>query len=496
MNNIAPIDIKEYYLLQCKSYNKTLNREEYRKTNPKYSSSLIEKIWGSWTNFVKEIIPNVFSRNTIKSSFNKETDKIVISFVQDGSSINEDVFLTLKTYCKHNHAKLGILWGKGNTKNTKFNKETYDKLKDYLATEFTFNKDESCLAKDFLIPVTQKNPLLNLDKLSTTIKTIIVGAAKQYIKILPYNPNETYRISCSTGTISMPDYKETVSAQLDYKFHTFGGILLNWNNKLNRYEVRNLIYKNGCIQDINKKYTKDHVEIINDSVSAMVLGDLHFPEENINAVNNTKNLIKLLNPAKVFIHDWCSFNSINHHDEHKALTKLINNHTSLQDELKLSFDKLKALSKTNTKSKFIIIQSNHDNFIIKWLNEGNFVWDKENAKLGAQYFIRLLENNSLFDDFDNVSFKNNIENCIVNDIFCGMHGHDGISGAKGSLNSFSKTYTASITGHTHSPCIYENQIVVGTLSKLQLAYNKDKLTAWANCNAIVYKNGSVQLFFV
>ena len=53
--------------------------------------------------------------------------------------------------------------------------------------------------------------ILNLDKLSTNLRTIVVGSNKQYLKVLPYKQYEIYRVACSTGTIANPEYKDTIA---------------------------------------------------------------------------------------------------------------------------------------------------------------------------------------------------------------------------------------------------------------------------------------------
>ena len=93
-----------------------------------------------------------------------------------------------------------------------------------------------------------------INKLSTNINTIVVGANKQYLQILPYKQYSQYRIACSTGSLSIPEYKDTVAGHIDSKYHKFGAILLEWNQKQSRYVIRNLEFKNNCIYDLNRKW--------------------------------------------------------------------------------------------------------------------------------------------------------------------------------------------------------------------------------------------------
>lgn len=111
---------------------------------------------------------------------------------------------------------------------------------------------------------------MNLDKLSTDLTTIIVGSTKQYLRMLPYKQFNAFRVGCSTGTISNVEYKETVAGQIDNKYHKLGAILLEWNEEHNRYFVRNLVYKNGFIYDLDKRYSSDGVKKVK-NIPALVL---------------------------------------------------------------------------------------------------------------------------------------------------------------------------------------------------------------------------------
>ena len=501
MSDYNKQEILDYYNNLCSLSNKKLTRADYRKLEPKYSSTLIENIWGNWTNFITDAATILLvSRNTIVKEFSEKANKVVITYVNDGTTVNEGFLNTLLNYCKHNKAELGVLWGKSEKKNRTFDEYTYSLLAPYLATKFTFKKDPTCIAQDFLIPVTQKNPLLNLDKFSTDIKTIIVGSNKQYLKILPYKQYTTYRIACSTGGLSEVDYKDTVAGHIDAKYHKFGAILLEWNEEYNRYIVRNLIYNKECIHDLNKVYYEKSVKQLN-SIPAMVLGDLHFPDEDTIALNKTSNLIEKLKPEYVMLHDLASWNSISHHEATQYLSQVKNQTeetTDLKTELKAVLTRLYKFAEAFPKVKFKIVNSNHDCFIEKWLEKGEFVKDRKNSIIGAKLFIKYAEGNNIFKDVlpENVEMLTRNTNFEVNGYTLSEHGDCGISGASGSANGFNKTFENCIVGHTHSPCLIEKTVYVGTLSKLILCYNQKGMTVWVHGNAIIHDNGTAQIILI
>lgn len=494
-------DIVNYFKDLCESSNKRLSREEYRKLDPEYSSSLIEKIWGNWTSFIEEVEEKLLvARTNITKIFDKKTDKVVITYVNDGLDININFYKTLLTYCKKNNAKLGILWGKSIRKNKTFTRDVFNLLSLYLATRFEFEKDKGCIAQDFLIPPTQKNPLLNLDKLSTDLKTIIVGSSKQYMQILPYKQYSTYRIAYSTGTLSTVEYKDTVAGHIDARYHKHGAILLEWNEEQQRYITRNLIFEKGCICDLNKCYIIDKV-ITKKDLPAMVLGDLHLPDEDPNALKKTEEFINTYNPKYTMLHDIASWNSICHHNFGKALFNARNitfENACLGNEMKVVVDKIWNLSQTCRNTEFKIVNSNHDAFVEKWLDTGEFVKDKTNARLGAELFMNYCDGKYILNPHlpSNFTYLPKNESFEVEGFELSEHGDAGISGANGSPNAFNKTYENCICGHTHSPEIREKTFYVGTLSKLVVNYNQKGMTKWAHANAIIHENGTAQIIFI
>ena len=503
---MARNEIREHFKKLCVEANHTLTRSEYRKLNniPEYSSSKIEALWGTWKSFVSDVSCTInFNRYGIKKVVTKDINNLVITSVVDGSDINFGCLNTLLTYCKEEKCKFYILWGKTTKPNSHFSKDEYDILEEYLVTDLTFQKDLKCKAVDLLIPITAKNPLMNLDKLSKGLNTIIVGSPKQYLDTLPHDNSDVYKIAVSTGTISEPDYKPCVAGLLDEQNHTFGGLRLEWNDRTKRYSIRQLQYKDGYIYDITGKcYSEKEVVAKGNTVDCMVLGDLHFPETDFDALDKTIEQINLLKPKEVMIHDWMSYQSINHHDESKMLTKLLNmtdETASLEKELESSLLSMNTLAKACPKSHFTIVYSNHDDFLMKWLNTGEFVkGDSVNRVIGCELFANIAKGKNVFDGkfVKNISMLPFGQSMKINGFEVGKHGDAGIAGARGNVNAYVKTYNKSITGHTHSPKIKESGVVVGTLSKLQLSYNKNSISNWAQANCVVYINGTFQLLFV
>ena len=72
------------------------------------------------------------------------------------------------------------------------------------------------------------------------------------------------------------------------------------------------------------------------------------------------------------------------------------------------------------------------------------------------------------------------------------HGHRGINGSRGTPASFNRYNLKMITGHTHTPALYENGMCVGTSTLLKLDYTKGA-SSWANAHGILYRSGKYAL---
>ena len=94
---------------------------------------------------------------------------------------------------------------------------------------------------------------------------------------------------------------------------------------------------------------------------------------------------------------------------------------------------------------------------------------------------------------DNVKFLREDESFIIcpdneGGIECGMHGHLGPGGTRGSANSLKKMGRKANIGHSHSTGIYDGLFQAGTSSNLDLGYNSGP-GSWTHSHILTYPNG-------
>ena len=115
--------------------------------------------------------------------------------------------------------------------------------------------------------------------------------------------------------------KEDIKGIANTNYHCLGGLIAEFDKDLGYYLIRNLVFDGKYIFDLNQRYgVKGTPKPV--TAAAMTLGDLHFPEEDPFAVTKSIQQINLCKPEYTFLHDICSFNSINPHEANRAVDKV------------------------------------------------------------------------------------------------------------------------------------------------------------------------------
>lgn len=244
----------------------------------------------------------------------------------------------------------------------------------------------------------------------------------------------------------------------------------------------------------------------------MITGDEHVGSTSPEVVDATykrkDSIAATLKPEYIVRHDLFDGKSVNHHEENNVSSqfmKIFNGTDSVEDELN---NVVKFVSETSStiKAKNLIVGSNHNDWLDKWLNNPKSAFDLKNAEI--LYFLRTNifasmkngENKSGFQiwfesekrDFEYKFIERHVGMTIMG-IEVGLHGDIAGNGAKGSARAFSKYSFPTIIGHSHSPNIDKGCWQVGTSTYLELSYNSNGPTSWMNTHCIIYPNGERQL---
>lgn len=433
----------------------------------------------------------------------------VITTAQRGGIPNWNFLESLVTYCKHNNAELIILPTNGMyPSSTKQDQE--EVLDSYLQNNFKIvdydmKLNNKIAIRNFPVKAQQIIPLTSWGRFVQYDQSAIMPSPKLMQKCYANSNQDLPKVLMSTGAITEPHYKENSwgkKAELDHKY---AAIVVNVIDG-RKYHFRQLVSTDkGVFYDIGVKYDGKN-KPAKESLEAMILGDTHVGFTDPDVQKATEQLILRLNPKNILYHDICDAYSINHHHENDLVIqsrKANKNIDSLEEEVMSVGEYLKYMSKLSPDSKHVVVKSNHDEAIDRYIKEGRFIKDRKNMTFAMklfdnavkeqkdtlQYAIELaigkLPKNIVFLSSD-VDFK-------VKDWQLANHGHRGPNGARGNPRNLEGAVGRGIFGHFHSPEIFRDIWVVGTSTYLDLEYNKGFPSNWLQTHALLHPNGKPQL---
>jgi hypothetical protein len=154
--------------------------------------------------------------------------------------------------------------------------------------------------------------------------------------------------------------------------------------------------------------------------------------------------------------------------------------------------------------QFLVVESNHDLFLSRYIGVENFLEDGQNSVFACKLFVATMNSKQpilktameiIGDIPKNVRFLAEDEEYRVQGVGLDYHGHRGVNGARGSGASFDRYNLKLITGHEHTPKIYANGMVVGTSTKLKLDYTVGA-GSWLNAHGLLYNSGKYTLLTI
>ena len=451
-----------------------------------------ERFFGSFDGLKK-----TFSVDLPETKINKKV--VVISSILPNTEIYKDFVEAMELYCKQNNGQLLLTPIRGIKNETIFNKDVMRRYGKYFCTETTFNENLKLVNTG--VTANNKNPLASLKELGHKEYSTIVASTKQCMEMIPsINKGKTHLIYL-TGTCSKPIYNKNITGTINANNNKIGGLIVEIQNDRIFY-IRNIEWINGYFVDLNKAYYKDHIENI--QAEALVAGDLHLSgDEDPKALELLNKEIKFLKAKRLVIHDFCSHNTINHHEQDNwiKMAKLTSKFHSLEDEHKYTAHTFNNFAKDLKNVEFIVVKSNHDRWLHKYLGNRN-LWIKDNCNA---FYAHTLCGYALqgLDPFEatmrtflnpklKIRFLQNDEIYKIADTELSLHGDIGNNGGPATLRSIELSAGKCIIGHSHQPRVGFYGMQVGSNTKMNLGYNSGG-SSWHNGNVSLFKDGHKQM---
>jgi hypothetical protein len=366
---------------------------------------------------------------------------------------------------------------------------------------------------DIKIVPTAKDPLRDQHGYSGA-ESSIAGHPNLAFETVPVPGHKMAKIMATTGSCTVPNYTDSRQGKAGEFQHVIGAMLVEIEG--GKFWLRHLnATKDGSFMDKDKWFTPDGVKDA-PPPEAVVLGDAHVRQNDKTVERGlwgSKGLVTVLKPKRQFWHDVLDGSTVNPYGKGQPFSELAKKKAGLdkvEEELNEAADFV--IHRTPEGCESIIVDSNHDQFLRRWLETkhwtevglnggvyfelGHHVWqgthmpkdDEEFVPSPFEFWVRRRAEGKACK----ITCLREDQSYKVFDIECGMHGHRGTNGARGSLRNLAKIGVKFIIGHVHSPGIRFGGMAVGLIARLRMGYNKGP-SSWLHTIAVVYANGKRQL---
>lgn len=515
--------LRDYANLR-KKMRRDLSMDDFT-SNTEYTKDMLSHHWGSLAKidaeardkypkcFLDVYIDDIMTEEQLDKLRDaiKNNSRFVVTTAVTGCELDIAMYKSIKQYCATNKAELLVLVASDPASN--LDKGTLGRIDKRLTSEAIVLEDTYLNSNIFLstIKLSAKHidPITGLGRIGQREGSFIYASPKQRLKSSPVSNTKPPHFLMTTGAITIPDYTSSNymsnrTAYIADHDHVMGGLIVEIGDS-DEYHFRQFQCDNkGRFIDLGVQYDGKTTKEI--APEAFVLGDWHSGSTCPMSKSVWEDISKKLKPKMLVMHDLFDGRSINHHEEHNIDSKAkraAQGHLNLSDELKLVADDLKEL--TMWADKVVVVKSNHDEFLKRFLEKGDFRGDPYNYETFLDLALHYVRTNEdplkygveKFGELDatvcnSIQWLVRDEDLRIAGIQLGAHGDKGANGARGGLKSMEFAYGNSVSGHSHSPEILRGAWQVGTSSVLKLSYNVGP-SSWLNTSCLVYPNGQRQL---
>lgn len=372
-----------------------------------------------------------------------------------------------------------------------------------------------CVGKNLIISgrtkiqATAANPLSGFEAVSRG-RNAIYGHPQVSMEPIATPKHEDTRFMHTTGSVNAPLYSASkVGAKADFH-HSISAVYvvvvgtfhypvyLHWNGEGFYYMGEYWFYDDSA-DAVRKTKASDAL--------ALVSGDIHADWEDKKITNAKVSVLKSLKCKNHVLHDLHNHTVGSHHNTVRSAVELaLKGKIYVEEELRKSVDYVKRTGCCNV----LIVGSNHNDHLDKWLDRYREDKDPHNAVFAARLKSRLYGTNmSAMEAFFEMEKERDRELKEINPVFVprsksyllggvdvSQHGDVGINGARGSTRGFAKTCRKVVKGHDHTPRICQGAYSVGFSFDESKAEYAAGFSTWSQADVVIYSDGKrTHLFY-
>lgn len=367
-------------------------------------------------------------------------------------------------------------------------RQVYDKLW-YAPEAEQYIKDESVQLAPGLVWCGEQNilptavhPLTSFEYYNGR-QSNIVPHAKIAMESVASMANEATKFNYSTGTVTKRNYIQKRAGILAEQGHNYGAVLIEVDSDGNWWVRQLHIDEDDAIMDIGPDgyegvYIQAGEVSAERTVESIYWGDIHADEMEVwvrDLAWGSNGMLDTFRPSHQFFGDLFSMRSRGHHEMknfHRTYEKHVDGQETVEEEIQLTADFLNEASRDWCDT--VIVSSNHDRHLKRWLNEADFRLDPVNAKYFCELQWQILDAIDRGDkDFnvlewaickagvvmrkrgvrDIVRFLGLDESFMLKGVENGLHGDQGPNGARGGTQVLTKLGRPINKGHDHIAAI-------------------------------------------
>ena len=440
--------------------------------------------------------------------------RYLITSAQNATPIHKDLWSSLKHCADYYNAELVVVPSRYKNPTSQWSEEQdtlewWDSAVMPYLVKGTINLSKRLCILDTKVQWTAQNPLTSLETL-TGDKSGIVGHPKVALKSVATPQHQNAKMMYTTGCVTQPNYTDTKQGDIGKFHHTYGAVIAEVED--DRFHVRQLIaMQNGSFCDLTKEFTPKGVQDAPRALS-LTMGDTHWAKIDPKVYQSTfKDMLPFFKPHYLFWHDLLDQFARNHHHRGNWITDY-RKHKLDQDNMRAELNStLQALADETPKDcQSVVVSSNHDRALHRWLLEADFKKDPKNAGIyieltnmmlsfmrennfdGADPFI--LYGRKMLSDHKNIRFLGGDESFMLNGVEYCLHGDRGPNGSRGSTKNLSRIGSKITKGHSHTAEIIDGCFSVGK-STGRLEYEAGP-SSHSNTHCIQYYNGKRSLLTI
>lgn len=432
--------------------------------------------------------------------FDKTKKRFIITWAQNDTPVHNEFFKNMKAYAKYINADIHIIAGRYKNPTSVFTDKNHDKwvkeIHPYLdANRHNIHKYVSIMS-DIKIQPTAVNPMSGMEGISRA-NSCIFGSPRVQMQVIPALEGYKPKVMWTTGAVTVENYTDSKSGKKGEFHHTLGFVVVEIKDSEKFFARQVTATDDGDFTDLFFKVIGGKVKKIKES-SAIVLGDVHIGQHDPVVMKSTMGLLDKLKPKHTIIHDIFDGYSISHHEANNPI-KQFHREQDGTNVLKREVDEMIDWIENMKKYNLVIVRSNHDDFVDRWIINADWKKNIKNAKEYMEYTHVLLERKApngiipyiINKKFPTVKTLGRNSSFIVQNWELGIHGDVGSGGSRGSLEQFRKLNTKIVVGHYHTPGRKDGALAVGTTTKLRVGYNQGA-SSWLNSHVIIHTDGKAQ----